>query len=375
MSILSEEIERYQKEGEVIIFMDGNGKIGLLGEEKSRNGTLLDNIFENHELIVMNRSEKCDGKIMRQCTTNKEEKSAIDFVVADESIERDITSMVIDEKGLLKLRGEKATDHNTIIVNLRMEGIKKPDPLKRTKWRVNAPEENWKKFRQELRKLEPSVSEIFSQNNILIDQKYNKWVKEIESAAWKSIGKSTVKIKKKEQFSAIVKQLREEKKQKKKELKEYPTSSQAKIDEYITTQNKLKEQILLERTEKTNAQLYKMTQDETRVFFWKERKKIRRNETNECLTIKNNDGKREFNPEILLNVTASFYENLYAKDDFRPHNHHNKVKSDLETFISDHSYDMEWYNAPPTENEIKNIIENKKKLVQYRPEKRTSEEQ
>ena len=103
-----------------------------------------------------------------------------------------------------------------------------------------------------------------------------------------------------------------------------------------------------------------MTQDETRVFFWKERKKIRRNETNECLTIKNNDGKREFNPEILLNVTASFYENLYAKDDFRPHNHHNKVKSDLETFISDHSYDMEWYNAPPTENEIKNIIENKK---------------
>ena len=46
MSILSEEIERYQKEGEVIIFMDGNGKIGLLGEEKSRNGTLLDNIFE-----------------------------------------------------------------------------------------------------------------------------------------------------------------------------------------------------------------------------------------------------------------------------------------------------------------------------------------
>ena len=35
MRLLSEEIEEFRKEGNIIIFMDGNGKLGLLGEQKS----------------------------------------------------------------------------------------------------------------------------------------------------------------------------------------------------------------------------------------------------------------------------------------------------------------------------------------------------
>ena len=37
MDKLSEEIQEKKAEGDVILFMDGNGKIGILGEEKSRN--------------------------------------------------------------------------------------------------------------------------------------------------------------------------------------------------------------------------------------------------------------------------------------------------------------------------------------------------
>ena len=37
MNLLSEEIEQYQKEGDLVISMDGNGKVGLLGEK--RHGT------------------------------------------------------------------------------------------------------------------------------------------------------------------------------------------------------------------------------------------------------------------------------------------------------------------------------------------------
>ena len=48
MQLLSEEIEEFQNEGDVIIFMDGNGKVGLLGEEKSRNGKLLEQVFDTH---------------------------------------------------------------------------------------------------------------------------------------------------------------------------------------------------------------------------------------------------------------------------------------------------------------------------------------
>merc|ERR1739838_1196491 len=52
MLSLSEEIEEFKTEGEVILFMDGNGKMGLLGEEKSRNGKMLEQIFETHDLLL-----------------------------------------------------------------------------------------------------------------------------------------------------------------------------------------------------------------------------------------------------------------------------------------------------------------------------------
>ena len=40
MDLLSEEIEEKRNEGEVLICMDGNGKIGILNEKKNRNGKL-----------------------------------------------------------------------------------------------------------------------------------------------------------------------------------------------------------------------------------------------------------------------------------------------------------------------------------------------
>ncbi len=87
MRMLSEEIEEMKQDGNIIIFMDGNGKMGLLGEEKSRNGLMLENVFDTHNLALMNKKEICVGKVTRQNTKNKDEKSAIDFVVADASIE------------------------------------------------------------------------------------------------------------------------------------------------------------------------------------------------------------------------------------------------------------------------------------------------
>ena len=41
MQLLTEEIEDMKSEGEILIVMDGNAKLGLLGEEPSRNGRLL----------------------------------------------------------------------------------------------------------------------------------------------------------------------------------------------------------------------------------------------------------------------------------------------------------------------------------------------
>ena len=131
MNILCEEIEEMKKEGDIMIYMDGNGKLALLGEEKSRNGKLLEEVFQQQDLYVMNKSEKCTGKITRQ-STNQNEKSAIDFVAVDESLIDDVISMEIDEEGLLRMSGLKDSDHNTIIVNMKIDGNMQPKPLKRT---------------------------------------------------------------------------------------------------------------------------------------------------------------------------------------------------------------------------------------------------
>ena len=195
MNLLSEEIEEYQKEGEAVIFMDGNGKIGLLGEEKSRNGKLLEQVFLQNNLSIMNRDPICKGKVTRACTTNNGEKSAIDFVVAEKAVASNFLSMMIDEEGTLKLAGEKQSDHNTIIVELNIKNTKMGKPPKKTKWRLNAPESDWSKFRRELSKSEPEITKILNTNNLSMDQKYNRWRKNIESKAWMSIGKSTIKEK------------------------------------------------------------------------------------------------------------------------------------------------------------------------------------
>ena len=106
MFLLEEEITEFSNEGEVFIAMDGNGKLGILGEEKSRNGKLLEKVFQNNDLILLNNSEKCVGKVTRQNTKNALEISAIDFMVCNSSKEDAIKSMHIDEEGLFKIKGK-----------------------------------------------------------------------------------------------------------------------------------------------------------------------------------------------------------------------------------------------------------------------------
>merc|ERR1712025_1260151 len=97
MDNLSTEIHKMKNEGDILLFMDGNGKIGLMGERVSRNGALLKEVFDECELEVLNESEKCEGKITRENRKKPSEKSAIDFVLASENVSSQIRKMKIDE--------------------------------------------------------------------------------------------------------------------------------------------------------------------------------------------------------------------------------------------------------------------------------------
>ena len=61
MVYLSEEIAEIKKEGEILLCMDANAKIGLMQEAKSRNGKLIEGVFQEQDIFVMNKTDKCRG--------------------------------------------------------------------------------------------------------------------------------------------------------------------------------------------------------------------------------------------------------------------------------------------------------------------------
>ena len=173
MSLLEEEITEMQKEGEVFIAMDGNGKLGILGEAISRNGKCLQQVFKNMALTLMNTSVKCEGKITRMSPGDANQVSAIDFIVASEHVEKCIKKMIIDEDGLAKIKGKKQSDHNTIIVSLAVVGIDRNKIVKKVGWNLKASNEKWAMFNDELNQRRQKATAIITQRNIPIDERYN----------------------------------------------------------------------------------------------------------------------------------------------------------------------------------------------------------
>ena len=68
---------------------------------------MLEEVFTAHNLTLLNKNQKCVGKITRQNTNNASEVSAIDFVVATQNVEQKLISMLIDEEGIFKIKGKK----------------------------------------------------------------------------------------------------------------------------------------------------------------------------------------------------------------------------------------------------------------------------
>ena len=211
LQLLSEEIEEKSKDGEILLATDANAKIGLMNEATSRNGKLLLEIFKRHNLTVINSTNKCEGRITRQNTANSEEVSAIDFIVANNTVEKWISKMVIDEDGLLKIKGKKETDHNTISIRINIKNIERIKPVKNVRWNLKAPEEKWRQFEQNLKMRYKRATDLIMNENMNIEERYNKWFHELDSAARESIGKTTSNQNRKNKISKKVRELQKDK--------------------------------------------------------------------------------------------------------------------------------------------------------------------
>ena len=363
MDHLTDEILEMSQTGEVLLFMDGNGKIGLLGEEVSRNGRCLLDVFQECNLTVMNKEEVCTGKVTRQNRKKDTEKSAIDFVLATENVEAKINKMTIDEEGNYLLTGKTASDHNSIILDMSLDKLDQEKASKVTRWHISAPEEKWAKFRHDLMEIKEKGQAVMEDEVRTMDERYSQWTKIIGRVAFESIGKTTSKMTKTERFSSQVVQLRKERRdlkivfesEKNHELKK------EKKENYMKKQVEVRELIREERRHKLESRFHKMITEGNNLGFWREIKMARRDDCPTWMTIKDDDGNRIFDPQKIKERIATYYESLYKKQQPRvDHPYHSKVSTGMNEFTRDMNYENENYNQMPTKEEVKMAIMKKR---------------
>ena len=357
MGHLADEIEEIKGQGDLILCMDANAKIGLLGEEPSRNGKMIKDVFEECGIVVINGTDKCEGEITRQNRNKTDEKSAIDFVTASYDIGQCICRMLIDEDGDYRLKSKKESDHNTIIVDVKLD-LKSKRQEKRTQWNLKAPAEAWALFREELGKSKSKVNQIMSDRTTSMTNRYKKWDQVIEKAARKSIGKTTIKPHQLK-TSDLMSKLRDER-NKAKKMFERETKEDVKLgylDTYIDKQEKVRIQACKEEEERTKKKFDIMMTGGVN-GFWKERKILNSDKTGEWMIVKDENGKRIMDPQKCKDVIASHYEKLYSKKPVPFHPWHDQVKERVENLGKEQKAGPQ--DSVPTKEEIKEVIRNKK---------------
>ena len=361
MCLLKEEIDEMQNEGEILIIMDANAKIGLLGEEKTRNGRLILEVFQQTGLTIINNSEKCDGKITRKNTKNEHEISAIDFVVANQEAEKMVNKMVIDENGIYKVRGKNDTDHNTICVDIVIDGLNKTKVVRKTDWNLRASSEKWAQFGVQIEQRQTKAKQIITDKSMPFQERYNKWFNQLDTAARETIGKTTFKTGGKEKFSNDVKTMQQEKKVIKQQIRNNMDIGDKGhlIKRYKEIQDKVTTQIQKERQTIANERFERIAADKSKKTFWKEKKRVTRDPVLEALTIKDENGHRQFNPESVKEHTARYYEKLYQGKPFTPQPYHQEVRDKITEFKCNRDYENLPYNRIPYPEEVMEVINNK----------------
>ena len=109
-----------------------------------------------------------------------EERSVIDYIMITQQISRYIKMITVDEEGNLRIKGKNETDHNTILMSIKINDPRRPSFQE--KWKLNN-KEGRGKFNE-------AIKQAYSNNTIKTDN-YQEAEKEI-----KSIMKNTVGIRK-----------------------------------------------------------------------------------------------------------------------------------------------------------------------------------
>ena len=150
-SALNNQINQQAENNEIIIAGDFNAKLAIdrenCSQPVSRNGKILTNIITDNNLITasLQANHGTWTRVNRQKTS---EKSVIDYVLTTPQIAKNIQSMIVDEDGSLRVKGKKESDHNTIVMSIKINDSRQPT-YKQT-WKINNTE-GWKKINVEMK--------------------------------------------------------------------------------------------------------------------------------------------------------------------------------------------------------------------------------
>ena len=149
---LDHQINQRKKTTEVILGGDFNAKIKMdqINQNESRNGKILEDIINKNDLTTATTNAN-RGHWTRQEWNNPEKRSVVDYILTTKCITNNITAMVIDEEEAFKIKtkDETPTDHNTIIMNIKINNPRRKTFTER--WKTNN-KEGWEKFNTELQR-------------------------------------------------------------------------------------------------------------------------------------------------------------------------------------------------------------------------------
>ena len=188
----------------VCLEFDANSKLGyeiIPGDlyPISQNGKLLRDIISRQDLIVLNATDKCIGKITRyKNTVRGEEKSILDYFIVCQELYRKVEKLIIDEERkhvLARFYKNKykttcvESDHNLMILKLNLPVDSKMKIERKEIFNVRN-EEGLKTFK-ELTSNNSNLVKVLSNHNIYTGGR--KWLKEIQHIICKSFRKIRIR--------------------------------------------------------------------------------------------------------------------------------------------------------------------------------------
>ena len=141
---LSRQIEQKINECDIILAGDFNAKLAISKatciQKESRNAKMLQEMISEYNILPANLNAD-HGIWTRTNRKIKTERSIIDYIMVSPRKTKGITTVIVDKEGHLRIRGKNETDHNTLLMTLKMNHTSKPTYI--DKWNLDN-NEGWK---------------------------------------------------------------------------------------------------------------------------------------------------------------------------------------------------------------------------------------